>query len=172
VVEIRPEGPEDRKAVFDVNQAAFGQDDEARLVDALRRSPAYIPELSLVAVEDSRIVGHILFTRIKLRGSERAFDALALAPMAVLPGYQRRGIGSALVERGLEIARDLGHRVVIVVGHPDYYPRFGFVLAGPLGIRAPFDVPGEAFMALALSPGALAGVQGLVEYPPEFEAGR
>jgi putative acetyltransferase len=169
MAEIRTEGPEDIEAVFDVNREAFGQDDEARLVDALRLSPAFIPELSLVAVEGSRVVGHILFTRIKIRSPERTFDALALAPMAVLPGYQRRGIGSALVERGLESARDLGHRVVIVVGHPEYYPRFGFVPAGPLGIRAPFEVPGEAFMALALSPGALAGVQGQVEYPPEFE---
>jgi putative acetyltransferase len=169
VVEIRSEGAEDREAIFGVNHAAFGQEDEARLVDALRRSEAFIPELSLLALEDSRVVGHILFTRVEIRGADRAFDALALAPMAVLPGYQRRGIGSALVERGLEIARDLGHRVVIVVGHPEYYPRFGFVPAKPRGIRAPFEVPDEAFMVLELQSNALAGIEGQVEYPPEFE---
>jgi len=89
--------------------------------------------------------------------------------MAVLPPYQKRGIGSALVRRGLENARDLGHRVVIVVGHPEYYPRFGFAPARPLGILAPFEVPSEAFMVLGLQPNALLGVQGQVEYPPEFD---
>lgn len=169
VVEIRPEGPDDRQAVFDVNHAAFGRENEARLVDALRQSPAFVPQLSLVAVDDSRVVGHVLFTRVTVRGASQAPDALALAPMGVLPPYQKQGIGSALVRRGLENARDLGHRVVIVVGHPEYYPRFGFVPAKPLGILAPFEVPSEAFMVLELQPNALRGVQGQVEYPPEFD---
>jgi putative acetyltransferase len=168
-VAIRPEGPDDRQAVFDVNQAAFGRDEEARLVEALRRSPAFIPQLSLVAVGDSRVVGHILFTRIKVRGASQTHDALALAPMAVLPTHQKRGIGSALVMGGLENARDLGHGVVIVVGHPEYYPRFGFAPARPLGIAAPFEVPNEAFMVLELQPNALRGIQGQVEYPKEFD---
>jgi putative acetyltransferase len=89
--------------------------------------------------------------------------------MGVLPPYQKQGIGSALVMRGLENARDLGHRVVIVGGHPEYYPRFGFVPAKPLGILAPFEVPSEAFMVLELQPNALRGVQGQVEYPSEFD---
>ena len=168
VMQIRPERPEDREAVFNVNRLAFGQENEARLVDALRQSSAFIPELSLVALDGSHVVGHILFTRITVGGGSQAHDALALAPMAVLPPFQKQGIGSALVRRGLEEARGLGHRVAIVVGHPDYYPRFGFVPAQPLGVLPPFEVPSEAFMALELQPRALRGIQGLVNYPPEF----
>lgn len=168
VAQIQPERPEDRQAVFKVNQLAFGQENEARLVDALRQSPAFIPELSLVALEGPHVVGHILFTRITVRDGKQAHDALALAPMAVLPSYQRRGIGSALIRRGLEDARGLGHRIVIVVGHPAYYPRFGFVPAQPLGLVVPFEVPSEAFMVRELEQRALIGIQGVVEYPPEF----
>jgi len=167
-MQIRPERSEDRAAVFTVNQLAFGQENEARLVDALRQSSAFIPELSLVALEGSQVVGHILFTRITVRGERQVHDALALAPMAVLPSFQKRGIGTALVGRGLEEARSLGHGVVIVVGHPDYYPRFGFVPAQPLGTLPPFEVPSEAFMVLELQPRTLLGIRGVVEYPPEF----
>lgn len=165
---LRPERPADREAVFEVNRLAFGGADEARLVEALRLSPAFIPELSLVAVEDERVVGHILFSRVTVRGDGAAFDALALAPMAVLPARQRSGIGSALVRRGLADARGLGHGIVVVVGHPGYYPRFGFVPGEPLGIRPPFVVSPGAFMVLELRPGALSGVRGEVAYPPEF----
>ena len=167
-MQIRLELPGDREAVYRVNQLAFGQENEARLVEALRRSSAFIPELSLVALDDSEVVGHILFSRITVQGEDQAHTALALAPMAVLPSFQRKGIGSALVRRGLDEARSLGHLVVIVVGHPDYYPRFGFVPAQPLGILSPFEVPSEAFMVLELEPRALRGIQGLVNYPPEF----
>ena len=167
---IRAEETADRSAVFRVNAEAFGQEDEARLVDALRGSSAFIPELSLVAVRGGEVVGHILFTRISIRSHDACASALALAPMAVLPACQRLGIGSALVREGLEQARRLGHTAVIVVGHPDYYPRFGFRDAAGSGIRAPFPVSPGAFMALALSPGALDGIAGEVEYPPEFGA--
>ena len=165
---IRPEQPADHEQVFHVNELAFGQPDEARLVQALRRSPAFIPELSLVAVEDDRVVGHILFSRIAVRSGTTAHKALALAPMAVLPARQRVGVGSSLVKRGLADARRLGHGVVILVGHPEYYPRFGFVPGEPLGIRPPFEVSPGAFMVLELRPNALAGIGGEVEYPPEF----
>lgn len=168
MITIRPECPDDHEAVFQVNREAFGGESEARLVEALRRSLAFIPELSLVALDGLRAVGHILFTKILVRGSGQSHDALALAPMAVLPAYQQQGIGSALVRRGLQDARALGHSVVIVVGHPEYYPRFGFVPAKPLGIHARFEVPNEAFMVLELRPNALRGVQGEVEYPLEF----
>jgi putative acetyltransferase len=168
VLTIRPEQPADHEQVFRVNHLAFGQPDEARLVEALRRSPAFIPELSLVAVEDDRVVGHILFSRIAVRSGATTHDALALAPMAVLPEHQRQGVGSSLVRRGLADARGLGYGVVVVVGHPEYYPRFGFIPGEPLGIRPPFEVSPGAFMVLELQPGARADVHGDVEYPPEF----
>lgn len=167
-VAIRPEQPEDRQAIHRLNQSAFGGDTEARLVVALRASPAFVPGLSLVAVEGRQIVGHVLFTRLRVTEAGVARPALALAPMAVLPARQKRGIGSALVRRGLTEARELGHQVVIVLGHPGYYPRFGFQPARPLGIRAPFEAPTEAFLVLGLQPGALDGFRGLVEYPAEF----
>ncbi len=165
---IRPERPQDREAISQVHQLAFGQPNEALLVEALRRAPAFIPELSLVALDATQVVGHILFSRIAVRTPSDARPALALAPMAVLPAFQRRGIGSGLVKRGLADARSLGHGLVIVVGHPDYYPRFGFVRAEPFGIRAPFEVSGEAFMVLELQASALQGCRGEVVYPPQF----
>ncbi len=165
---IRPEQPADQQQVLRVNEIAFGQPHEARLVEALRRAPAFIPDLSLVAVEADDVVGHALFTRIAVRSQSTSCVALALAPLAVLPGRQRAGIGSALVRRGCADADRLGHSLVIVVGHPAYYPRFGFVAAERLGLRLPFAVSPGAFMVLELRPGALTGVQGDVLYPPEF----
>lgn len=167
---IRPERPSDLEAIRALNDAAFGQPAEGRLVDALRRTAAFSPELSLVAENGQSLIGHILFTKVTVREDRAVHPALALAPMAVAPAWQRRGVGSALVDRGLREARAQGHAVVIVLGHPDYYPRFGFRPAGPLGIRSPFDAPEEAFLALELRPGALRGVRGTVEYPPEFMA--
>ena len=167
---VRRERPEDHQAVFDLLQAAFGRPSEARLVHALRLSPAFIPELSLVALEGPRVVGHVLFTRIVVKAPTADRKALALAPVAVLPEFQRKGVGSRLIRKGLEDARAQGHRVVIVLGHPSYYPRFGFVPAEPLGIRAPFPVSPGAFMVLGLRPDALEEFDGEVEYPPEFAA--
>ena len=165
---IRPEKPQDIEVIHEVNVLAFGRDNEALLVDALRRSAAFIPELSLVAEEDGQVIGHILFSRIRIVGRDKCFPALALAPMAVRPDRQRRGIGSALVQMGLEEAFELGHAVAIVLGHPQFYPRFGFRPAADIGIQAPFEVPARAFMVCVLDPDALVGFAGVVEYPVEF----
>jgi putative acetyltransferase len=165
---IRPERPSDHDAIRAVNDAAFGQPAEGELVDALRQTAAFIPELSLVAEQGTNLIGHILFTSLTVVEERAVHPALALAPMAVVPSWQRRGVGSALVRRGLQDARVLGHAVVIVLGHPHYYPRFGFRPARPLGIRSPFDAPDEAFLALELQPGALQAVHGEVKYPPAF----
>jgi putative acetyltransferase len=164
VIQLRPEREADFEAIRRVNTAAFGRDEEARLVDALRREG--FARLSLVAEIENEIVGHILFSDLPILTDRGAIPALALAPMAVLPAHQRRGIGSALVRRGLEICREQGARIVVVVGHPEFYPRFGFSaeLAKPL--KSPFS--GEIWMAAELIPGALKGVTGKVAYPPPF----
>jgi putative acetyltransferase len=166
--DIRAEGEADRDAIRRVNARAFGRANEAQLVDALRASTSFVPELSLVAVDDARVLGHILFSRIHIRTPERSVPALALAPVAVLPECQNHGVGSALIRRGLEECRRFGHRIVVVVGHPNYYPRFGFSPARAKGLDAPF--PDRAFMVRELVPGALDGVCGRVEYPPAFAA--
>jgi putative acetyltransferase len=168
MITIRPETAEDYAAIAEVNRLAFGQEDEARLVEALRRSPDFIAELSLVAVEAGRVVGHILFSPVVIETKDGPVPALALAPMAVRPEVQNQGIGSELVRDGLERCRSLGHKIVVVVGHPGYYPRFGFSPARAQGLEAPFPVPDEAFLALELVPGALDGVAGMVKFPPPF----
>lgn len=165
---IRPETAEDYAAIHEVNALAFRRDVEARLIEALRGSPDFIPELSLVAVEGGRVVGHILFSPMAIETKDGAVPALALAVLAVRPELQNQGIGSELVRDGLERCRRLGHRIVVVVGHPGYYPRFGFSPARARGLEAPFPVPDEAFLALELVPGALEGVVGMVRYPPPF----
>jgi putative acetyltransferase len=169
-IQIRPERPEDGPGIFLVNEQAFGRPDEAILVDVLRKGAAFIPGLSLVAEVGGSLVGHILFSRISIvqeDGLEQ--PSLALAPMAVLPEWQGKGIGSALVREGLRLAAEAGHLSVVVLGHQHYYPRFGFEPASRWHIRPPFDVPDAAFMVLALQPGALEGVAGTVQYPPAFD---
>lgn len=164
---IRPETPADIPVVFEVNRRAFGQEAEAVLVNALRNGG--YAEVSLVAEVAGRVVGHILFSRLAITTAAGTVGAVSLAPMAILPDHQRRGVGSELVRAGLEACRAGGHRIAVVLGHPAFYPRFGFApeLAGRL--ESPFG-GGEAWMAVELVPGALAGVEGRVEYPPPFRA--
>lgn len=150
--------------IREVNEAAFGSADEADLVEALRTGGVVL--LSVVAELDRRIVGHILFSRMSIETPTGAVAAVALAPMAVLPRYQRQGIGGRLIRYGLDTLRGSGERVVIVVGHPDYYPRFGFSAEQARSLENPF--PPDAFMALELSPGALARIRGRVRYPDAF----
>jgi putative acetyltransferase len=155
---IRPETPANHESIRQVNRLAFGQEAETQLVDALRDGG--FVRLSLVAELDGQVVGHILFSDIHIVSDGDSIDALALAPMAVVPEHQCKGIGSDLIQTGLEQCRQAGHRIVIVLGHPNYYPRFGFSpeLAAPLQSQ----YAGEAFMALELVPGALQGVTGEV----------
>jgi putative acetyltransferase len=163
-VEIRLEQGDDLEAIREVNRRAFGQEDEARLVDALR--DGRYARLSLVAEEGGQVVGHILFSDLPILTPADALHALALAPMAVLPSHQRQGIGSRLVREGLRACVEAGHRIMVVLGHPDYYPRFGFSSRLAERLKAPFS--GPAFMAQELVPGALANVTGEVRYPPPF----
>jgi len=162
---VRPETPADHEAIRHVNRLAFGQAAEACLVDALRDG-GYV-EASLVAEKGGQVVGHILFTDLPILTDAATVSALALAPLAVSPAFQRRGIGSALVRRGHEMCRGQGHRIVIVLGHPDFYPRFGFSQELAANLESPYSGK-PAFMALELVPGALAGVAGQVKYPPPF----
>lgn len=168
-IEIRQEQPADHQAVYELNKAAFGQEGEAKLVELLRESDAFIPELSLVAVAGEEVVGHILFSKINIMDKNgRSFDSLALAPMAVKPARQRQGIGGKLITHGLSRAKTLGYTAVIVLGHEAYYPKFGFAPAITWQIKPPFDVPENAFMAIELVTGGLQGVTGTVNYPEAF----
>lgn len=162
---IRLETTADRDSIRQVNSLAFDQDDEARIVDELREGGYF--QVSLVAEQDSRIVGHILFSDLPIVTETGTVPSLALAPMAVLPECQRLGIGSALIRRGLELCRERGHRIVVVLGHPRFYPRFGFSTTMTAHLDSPFNGK-ESFMALELSPCALDGVKGRVVYPPPF----
>jgi predicted N-acetyltransferase YhbS len=166
---IRQEQKEDIDSVYRVVKSAFetmeqASGDEQDLVNRLRKSEAFIPELSLVAECDGKIIGHILFTKMKIGDH----PSLALAPVAVLPEYQNQGVGGKLIVEGHHIARELGYGSVIVVGHPAYYPRFGYKLASQWKITAPFEVPDEAFMVLELIEGGLKDVSGVIEYAKEF----
>ena len=163
---IRCEEPSDIAAIRFVNEQAFGGSAEANAIDQLRDRGAVT--LSLVAVIDDRVVGHLFFTPVTIDALDRSWPGLGLAPLSVLPEYQRQGIGSALMIAGLEECRRLGHERLIVLGHPDYYPRFGFERASRYGVRFEFEAPDEACMILALQPGALNGVSGVAKYQPEW----
>lgn len=169
-LKIRQENRDDIKEIYEINSLAFGRENEAKLVDLLRASANFVPELSLVATIDNKLVGHILFTKVKITDDQKIeFDSLALAPMAVRPSNQKMGIGGQLIRAGLDIARELNFKSVIVLGHRNYYPKFGFVPTSKWNIKSPFDVPTEAFMGIELIDGGLKNVSGTVKYPKEFD---
>lgn len=172
-VTVRQEKPEDFKIVFRLIEKAFepiqfSDHKEQFLVERLRKSKAFIPELSMVAEVDRRIVGHILLTKLKIKNDQHEFDSLALAPVSVLPEYQGKGIGGMLIKEAHTKARELGHHSIVLLGHEKYYPKFGYKQTGYFGIELPFDVPKENCMAIELTENGLVGVSGIVEYPNEF----
>jgi putative acetyltransferase len=166
-ITIRSETAADQPAIWRVHGTAFGTAAEADLVDALRRG-GYVTA-SLVAERDGQIVGHILFSRAPIVTPDGMVEAVALAPLAVVPEQQRQGIGSQLVSAGMEACRRRGDQIVLVLGHPDYYPRFGFSPALARLIWSPFG-GGDSWMAAELVPNALQGVAGRVAYAPPFNA--
>ena len=164
---IRQETEADYKAIYELNQQAFGQDNESQLIEKIRSGNTFIPGLSIIAELEGKIIGHILFSKIEIQGSS-TFPSLALAPMAVHPDFQKKGVGSRLVKQGLEVAKKLGFEHVIVLGHENYYPKFGFHNASNWNIQCPFEVPDNVFMAIELKEGSLEGKSGTVVYPSVF----
>ena len=166
MISIRPETSGDITAIRHTINHAFGRAAEADLVDALRQNGK--ATLSLVAEDNDRIVGHILFSPVVIEAAESELHGVGLAPLAVWPERQNEGIGSMLVLRGLAECRNAGHRFVVVLGHPEYYPRFGFIPASRFNIKSEYDVRDEVFMALELQSNALRSCAGIARYQPEF----
>ncbi len=165
---IRPETPRDYEPIYELVQKSFAQTEhcdgnEQDLVVKLRNSPAFIPELSLVAEEDGQIIGYIMFSKLKIGGTVQ----LAVAPLAVLPRHRNRGIGGRLIKTGHQIARNLGYEFAVLLGYPEYYRRFGYLPASTFGIKCPFEVPDECFMALNLQ-NRKTFLNETVEYPEAF----
>ncbi|MET3728220.1 putative N-acetyltransferase YhbS [Fictibacillus halophilus] len=171
---IRIERMEDYKNTEEVVRSAFESEEfsdkkEHILVNRIRKSEAFVPELSLVAEsENHNIIGHVLLSKVKIVNEKQVVESLALAPVSVVPEYQNKGIGSQLIKTALSSAKNLGYQSVIVLGHQDYYPKFGFKKASLWDIIAPFNVPDEVFMALELTENSLAHVQGVVHYSEAF----
>jgi putative acetyltransferase len=165
MIEIRSERPEDYPEVREVNERAFGGVAEAMLVEMLRAASRAV--VSLVAVDQNRVVGHVLFSPVTVAEAPENFSGVGLAPMSVLPEFQNRGIGSRLVREGLEVCRQRGYEVVVVLGHIAYYPRFGFVRAKDCGRDNEYNAV-DSFMVMELRKGVLDRIHGLVKYAPEF----
>ncbi|WP_010530572.1 GNAT family N-acetyltransferase [Lentibacillus jeotgali] len=173
---IRQEQEIDYESTEKVVKIAFvsaeqSDQDEHNLVSRIRKSDVLVPELSLVAVDKDKneILGHILLSKVLIgNGDNQKVKSLALAPVSVLPDYQNKGIGTSLIKRVLEKAKELRYQSIIVLGHPEYYPKFGFKKASLWQIKAPFAVPEEALMAIELQEGSLDNVSGVIEYPSVF----
>lgn len=168
MLEIRQANKNDYEEIYNVVKTAFEtaehcDGNEQDLVVALRKGDNFIPELSLVALKDNKIVGYILFTKIRIG----EYEEVALAPLGVLPKYQKKGIGSKLIKEGHIIAKKLGYHYSVVLGSNEYYSKFGYIPAVEYGIKAPFDVPSENFMAIKLNDTS-EDVQGIVKYAKEF----
>lgn len=172
-IKIRQEQENDYKVVCELIELAFRNMEESDhrehfLVECLRKSEAFIPELSLVAEKDGEIIGHILMTKVEIVSDVKTTTSLALAPVAVLPKYQRQGVGGTLICEIHKRAAELGYGSAVLLGHRDYYPKFGYKKAIDFGIEFPFEVPYEYCMAIELLPNALKNVQGVVKYSKPF----
>ena len=166
MVHIRPETKGDIRKIWRVNAAAFDTEAEANLVDNLRKSG--IPLISLVAEAGEKLIGHILFSPVILSGNKADVKIAGLAPMSVLPDHQKQGFGTALIQEGLKLCTSNGYKAVVVLGHPDYYPKFGFAPSSGFGIKSEYDVPDEVFMIKELENGALSEYKGVVKYHALF----
>jgi predicted N-acetyltransferase YhbS len=171
---IRQETPKDHNWVIELTAKAFetmpfSDGNEDKLVENLRKASSFIPELSLVAELDHQVVGHILFTPMIIDNGQQQYQSLVLGPISVLPEYQKQGIGGKLVIAGHQKAAELGFQSVILIGHPEYYPRFGYKKASSWGLKVAMKLPSDdVFMAVELTENALSGVSGMVIFPPEF----
>ncbi|WP_291090998.1 GNAT family N-acetyltransferase [Empedobacter sp. UBA7494] len=170
---IRKEEKSDYEQVFKLIEKAFENEEysdrrEQFLVERLRNSDSFVPDLSIVFEMNGLIIGYVLLTKIKINHSNSSYDSLALAPVAVLPNYQGNGIGGHLIEFAYKKAKELGFESIILLGHPTYYPKFGYRKASDFDIQLPFDVPDENCMAIELVEDALKNINGMVEYPKEF----
>lgn len=167
---IRTEEPKDYKQVYELNYHAFNKrEDESKLIEKIRSSESFIPELSIVAAENDRVLGHILISKAQVIHESAGYDVTVLAPIAVLPEYQRQGIGAALINEGLKRCADLDYGLVLLIGHPSYYPKFGFVPARHHGLELKqFKVPDPVFMVCELIDGELNKVKGELQYPKAF----
>jgi putative acetyltransferase len=168
LINIREECPEDIEAIRMVNKKAFGQSQEGRIVDALRENGGML--LSLVATINDRVVGHIMYSPVSVGSAGKQVKGAGLGPMSVLPEFQRQGIGSRLVEEGIQRLRERGCPFVGVLGHPGYYPRFGFKPASVYGIGCEWDVPDEVFMVLVMDEARMVDVSGVAVYRGEFSS--
>jgi len=166
-ITVRPETAEDIRAIDVVHISAFGGEAEAQLVSALRESTSYNRELSQVAELGGRIVGHVLLTRVPLRKDGEEKHVLALGPMSVVPSQSHRGIGSELINASIKLAKEKGYGAIVVLGHPEYYKRFGFVQARELQVSCNLPAPEDALTVMEIVDGNLAG-GGHVEYPEPF----
>jgi len=166
-ITVRPETAEDIRAIDVVHISAFGGEAEAQLVSALRESTTYNRELSQVAELGGRIVGHVLLTRVPLRKDGEEKHVLALGPMSVVPSQSHRGIGSELINASIKLAKEKGYGAIVVLGHPEYYKRFGFVQARELQVSCNLPAPEDALTVMEIVDGNLAG-GGHVEYPEPF----
>ncbi|WNJ19444.1 N-acetyltransferase [Pontibacter sp. G13] len=167
---IRPELPEDLPQVHELLLQAFGQSEESLLVDSLRKSRSHIPELTFVAEQDGKIVGFLMLTHATVVSRKSQFLCLLLSPMAVRPEVQKTGIGRALVAHAIQSATELGFPAIAVLGHPTYYPKFGFQPASNWGIYPSIDAPEEAFMLLPLKQGAMEGIHGMLKWDHAFDS--